>query len=118
MLFGGTPSEYVISTIDSNPADVNGMTWISTWGGGAYCTGFPCGGQVADNFAQSTGGLYATYGDTSAYVTDWAVGSQFTNYAFLAAPEPATWASLMLGLFGVGALLRQRRRSTLAAASV
>jgi hypothetical protein len=33
-----------------------------------------------------------------------------------AAPEPATWALMMLGIFGIGAALRLKRRSALAAA--
>lgn len=41
--------------------------------------------------------------DTTFFETD--------NYASIAAvPEPAIWASMMLGLFGVGAALRRRRK--------
>lgn len=34
---------------------------------------------------------------------------------FRALPEPATWAMLLLGFFGVGAAVRGRRREPLAA---
>jgi len=112
LLFGGSASDYAISTVDDQVADIDHLTWVSTWGGA--CGGaFPCGTMVAENFAQSTGGLYLTPGDTSAYVTDWAQGPQYRNYAFRisAAPEPASWA-MMLGGFGlVGGAMRRRKAS-------
>jgi len=112
LLFGGSASDYSISTVDDQAADIDHLTWVSTWGGA--CAGvFPCGTQVAENFSQSTGGLYLTPGDTSAYVTDWAQGPQYRNFAFRmsAAPEPASWA-LMLGGFGmVGGAMRRRKSS-------
>jgi hypothetical protein len=112
LLFGGTPGEYVISTVNNNPADANDEAWVSTWGGA--CAGaFPCGTQVAQNSVVSTGGLYESPGDTSAYVDDWAVGSQYTNYAFLVTagvPEPASWAMLLAGVGFVGGGLRLNRR--------
>ena len=53
LLFGGTAADYVISTVDSNPANINGLAWVSTWGGA--CGGdYPCGTQVADTFVQGT----------------------------------------------------------------
>lgn len=112
LLFGGVASDYVISTVDDQVADIDHLSWVSTWGGACGGT-FPCGTQVADNFVVSTGGLYANPGDTSAYVRDWAVGEQYRNYAFRipAAPEPASWA-LMLGGFGlVGGAMRRRKSS-------
>lgn len=110
-LFGGSASEYLISTLDSNPADINNLAWVSTWGG-ACGGGFPCGTTVAQNYVVSTGGLYKSVGDTSAYVTDWAIGSQYTNYAFLSAvPEPATWAMMLIGFGGIGFTMRHVRRN-------
>jgi len=77
----------------------------------------PCGTKVAEDFEISTGGNYANPGNTSAYVTDWAVGSQFTNYAFLirdgrvggAVPEPGTWMLLLLGFGAIGFGMRNRK---------
>ena len=111
LLFGGIATEYVTSTVDSNPADINFSAWISTWGGAATCGGIPpCGTVVADTYIVSTGGLYETPGDTSAYVNDWAFGSQYTNYAFIntAVPEPLGIAVLGVGLLGLGAARRTK----------
>jgi hypothetical protein len=102
--------------VDANPADVNYSAWVSTWGGA--CGGaFPCGTVVAQNYVVSTGGLYANPGDTSAYVQDWAVGAQYTNYAFaVGVPEPATWALMLAGFGGLGAAMRARRKTAAAIA--
>ncbi len=113
LLFGGSPADYAISTVDSNPADINFSAWVSTWGSGplGLCGGsFPCGTVVAENYAVSTGGLYANYGDTSAYVLDWAVGAQYTNYAFLPTPEPGSLVLLGSGALGLVGVLRRKFR--------
>ncbi|HEY2710214.1 MAG TPA: PEPxxWA-CTERM sorting domain-containing protein [Caulobacteraceae bacterium] len=121
LLFGGNSSNYVISTIDSNPADVNNMAWYSVIGyGGNQSNG---GSLLADNYSSKYLGLY--YGPTSgyptndptapasAYINDNASGSTFTNFAFAvngAVPEPATWAVMLLGVGMVGGGLRMNRR--------
>jgi hypothetical protein len=116
-LFGGSAANYAISTIDANAANIDFKSWVSVWYAGSFpdCPGYPCGRKVAQNFAVSTDGLYQNPGDTSAYVLDWAVGPQFTNYAFAVGdvvPEPASWAMLIAGFGLVGAALRRRALAT------
>jgi outer membrane autotransporter protein len=78
LLFSGTthdtnPADYVISTISNNPAIANRMAWYSIYGVG--------NGAFAQNDLNSVN--YNSHGNLSAYVSDNAVGSAFTNYAFL-----------------------------------
>ena len=113
LLFGGAASGYMISTVDNTVANINRKSWVSVWFAGSFpdCSGFPCGRQVADNSVTSTGGLYQNPGDESAYVRDWAIGAQFTNYAFTgsAAPEPAAWGLMISGFGMAGAMIRRRK---------
>lgn len=109
-LFGGLPGKYQISTLGPSISTIDNLAWASTWGGACGGT-YPCGTKIAQNFKISTAGLYSSLGDQSTYVRDWAVGSQFTNYAFSAAgavPEPAVWGMMILGFGVIGAALRRR----------
>ena len=106
-LFGGSPTHYVISTIDSNPLNIDFMSWVSVWGAGFD--------KVAQGSKIDTGGLYQVDGDTSALVNDQAVGARFTNYSFAVndgnsspVPEPGSLALVVVGI--VAANRRSRRR--------
>jgi hypothetical protein len=112
LLFGGTASEYAISTVDSNPADINFKTWLDGWADDyTYAIS---GNPAPDTYSLDTGGggynsnpgYQSAY---SAYVADhfnpaWGLQNPaFVNYAFQAtAPELATWVMMGLGFAALG----------------
>jgi hypothetical protein len=116
LLFGGSASNYVISTIDTIPADINGLAWYSI-------IGYPGGTAFTDSYSNKYLGLY--YGppsgypsgdinaSASAYVQDNAIGVAYTNYAFsVAVPEPETYAMLLVGLGLIGFTVYRRKNQT------
>lgn len=118
MLFGGSPSDYAISTIDSNPANINNLAFLDGWGDTQYLFN-----PQSETFKLDSGppGYNDPYGGPaySAYVVDHAAFAgppgTFVNYAFRldtqAVPEPSTLASLAVAsLIGAGTLLRRRKR--------
>lgn len=119
LLFGGNATDYVISTIDSDPANINFM---------AYLDGFAIENEMIAMFADtyslsSNGGGYSNDPSYSAYVLDHSCfnryfdpaqacdgyGTQFVNFAFRSdnnnVPEPTT-----LALFGIALLALSAKR--------
>jgi hypothetical protein len=112
-LFGGSPTDYVISTIDATVANIDNMAWHSIWG-------VPDGTKFAQDFKIDWGA--PGYNDptginnsaSSAFVQDNAIGADFTNYAFRvdrvnAVPEPSAFA--IFAISSLGACLVRRRRT-------
>ena len=123
LLFGGTAANYVTSTLGTSVANIDFKTFLDGYADTQYLTN-----AQSDTFVGIVGSNYKNggFGNYSAYVFDHACGIYYCaggggekaiNYAFRigGAPEPASWALMVIGLGGLGAGLRSRRRQGAAA---
>lgn len=118
-LFGGSASQYAISTVGSSVSDINHLAFVDGWGDEQYLQN-----PASENFSVDLG--VAGYNDIqtfgaaySALVTDHGPSHQvgsFVNYAFrwsdpVGVPDSASTLGL-LGVTVVGlAVLRRRAKS-------
>lgn len=68
-----------------------------------------------------TNGLFIAVADPGEKFTGFTMASgsnsfEIDNLAVASVPEPATWAMMLTGFFGLGAMLRSRRRGAMLAA--
>jgi hypothetical protein len=121
LLFGGSASDYVISTMGTDPGLVNNSAWYSVVGFDGPNNGGVLLAQdyVSAASSQAPGYYYSGYpyafeetDAASAYVYDNA-GKGNINYAFRivagSVPEPLTLTLVGAGLAGMGAVRRKRK---------
>jgi large repetitive protein len=110
--FGGAPATYTnwdvstgIATLEASQSGATGI-WSDLASGVNYAS---TGVGSADNGTQvfialDAAAIAAINADVGG---QWAVGGTLSS----AVPEPSTWAMMLLGLAGLGALARSRRRT-------
>lgn len=116
MLFGGSASQYAISTIDENPMNIDFRAHYDMIGIGSFVFAHDYfRGTEGTTFYQDVYIFDPALDTVSAFVDDF--DNSNYNYAFKAdvVPEPESWAMLIAGFGLVGATLRRRRAAALPA---
>ncbi len=116
LLFGGNASDYVISTIDSDIANINNMAWYDVIGFGGSVFAEDYSNKYLGQFYGPTSGF--VLGDNtnaaSAFIRDNLSNAGAINFAFRvdgAVPEPATWAFMIFGFGAIGGAMRRQRKA-------
>lgn len=115
VLFGGSPLDYAISTVDSNPANINNLAFVDGWGDSQYLMN-----PTSETFSLDSGapGYNDPFGGPSysALVFDHGPGyPNAVNYAFRrdqqGVPDGGTTVTLLgLSIFGLHGLRRMMGR--------
>jgi hypothetical protein len=114
LLFGGSPGDYAISTIDDQIANINNMAWYDVIGLGGVVFAEDYSNKYLGQFYGPTEGF--DFGNpnnpASAYVRDNLFDGSAINFAFRkdtsAVPEPAVLSLLVPGMLGMVAMRRRR----------
>jgi hypothetical protein len=117
LLLGFTSIEFNIDAMNSGPATIHFFDNHGNMYGGSY----DLGGAGSNFFtALGTGGDFMTHATISSATPIQQVGQVrlggIQALVSSAVPEPATWLTMILGFFGLGALMRRRRGDTSALA--
>jgi hypothetical protein len=122
MLFGGSPSDYAISTVDNNPAHINHLAFVDGWGDPQYLFNPTSESFSKGTFYNNPGGFGTAY---SAYVVDHAPFERdhtFVNFAFRnvnvqpsGVPEPASFVLFALAGGAVAGYCGWRRKRAMPA---
>lgn len=124
LLFGGTASQYAISTIDNSVANINNRAHVDGYGDSQYLystvdqdfkldngtAGYDAGGGADYSAFVLDHSCDNRYSDPSASCINNPVGQNFAFRLAAGVPEPANWA-LMIGGFGMAGAAMRRRRS-------
>lgn len=116
LLFGGNASDYLISTIDDQVANIDQLAWYDVIGyGGAIFAQDYSNKYLGLYYGPTYGYSYDGNGAASAFVRDNLVGQYRINYAFRdddstpgTIPEPSGGLLLLTALGLAGARLRRR----------